>query len=178
MLRALEERGIVTMAGVALGDLEGVAVPPLLRQIVVGRVARLGQEAERLLRVAAVIGQQAALDLWTLVGEVDGDAIEAVAEQGLGARLLIETREGVAFAHALIREALYETLPVLRYNQLTFLALEPMTDRMFSCGHWLKRSKHCWAAVSSAGFVSKNSQWVTSRRKCRHSISMGLSHGL
>jgi hypothetical protein len=37
---------------------------------------------------------------------------------------------------------------------------------------------HCWAAESSACFVSKSSQWVTSRRKCRHSISMGLSHGL
>jgi hypothetical protein len=64
-----------------------------------------------------------------------------------------------------------------KYNQPPLLALEPITDRMF-CGHWLKRSKHCWAAESSACFVSKNSQWVTSRRKCRHSISMGLSHGL
>src|SRR6266700_6924477 len=64
-----------------------------------------------------------------------------------------------------------------KYNQATFLALEPMTDRIF-CGHWLKRSKHCWAAVSNACFVSKNSQWVTSRRKCLHSISIGLSQGL
>lgn len=28
-----------------------------------------------------------------------------------------------------------------KYIQLTFLALEPMTDKMF-CGRWLKRSKH------------------------------------
>ena len=64
-----------------------------------------------------------------------------------------------------------------KYIQLTFLALEPMTDKMF-CGHWLKRSKQSWAASSSACFVSKSSQWVTSRRKWRHNISMGLSQGL
>src|SRR5215472_16840531 len=51
-----------------------------------------------------------------------------------------------------------------------------MTERIFS-GHWLKRSKHVWAAASRARFVSKSSQWVTSRRKWRHNISIGLSQG-
>lgn len=64
-----------------------------------------------------------------------------------------------------------------KYNQATFLALEPITDRIFS-GRWLNRSKHFWAASSNACLVSNSSQWVTSRRKCRHNISMGLSHGL
>src|SRR5438270_12109410 len=59
------------------------------------------------------------------------------------------------------------------YNQATFLALDPLTDRIF-CGHQLKRSKHSWAAVSNAGFASKHSQCVTSRRKCRHNISSCL----
>jgi DNA-binding CsgD family transcriptional regulator len=127
MLRALEERGIVATDGVALGDLDRVAVPLLLRQIVVGRVARLGPEAERLLGIAAVIGQQVPLDLWMLVGAVEGEAIEAVAEQGLGVRLLVETREGVAFAHALIREALYETLPALRRRRLHARVAEALT---------------------------------------------------
>ncbi len=62
-------------------------------------------------------------------------------------------------------------------NQLTIWALEPITDKMFS-GHWLERSKKSRAAESLACFVSNNSQWVTSRRKCRQSISMGLSQGL
>ncbi|GAC1628941.1 MAG: hypothetical protein NVS4B7_17850 [Ktedonobacteraceae bacterium] len=44
-----------------------------------------------------------------------------------------------------------------KYNQATFLAFEPITDKMF-CGCWLKRSKHSWAALSSACFVSKSSQ--------------------
>ena len=64
-----------------------------------------------------------------------------------------------------------------KYNQATFLALEPMTDKTF-CGCWLNRSKQFWATSSSTCLVSKSSQWVTSRRKCLHNISMGLSHGL
>lgn len=118
MLRTLEERDVVAIGGKTLGDLEGVAVPTLLRQIAAGRVARLGPEAERLLGIAAVIGQQAPLDLWALVGEVDDGTVEAVAEQGLGVRLLIESPGGVAFAHALIREALYEALPARRRRRL------------------------------------------------------------
>ncbi len=62
MLRALEERDVVAIGGKTLGDLEGVAVPTMLRQIAAGRVARLGTEAERLLGIAAVIGQQVPLD--------------------------------------------------------------------------------------------------------------------
>src|SRR5450755_4490903 len=64
-----------------------------------------------------------------------------------------------------------------KYNQATFWALEPMTDKTF-CGCWLNRSKQFWATSSSTCLVSKSSQWVTSRRKCLHNISMGLSHGL
>ncbi len=118
MLRALEERGVVATGGETLGDLEGVAVPSLLRQIVAGRVARLGAEAERLLLIAAVIGQQAPLGVWAQVGAVDEGAIEAVAERGIAARLLVETPEGVGFAHALIREALYEEVPALRRRRM------------------------------------------------------------
>jgi len=120
MLRTLEERGIVATDGVALGDFEGVAVPLLLRQIVVGRVARLGPEAERLLGAAAVIGQQVPLDVWALIGEVDEGTVEGMAERGVKARLFIEARggAGVGFAHALIREALYEEMSVLRRRRL------------------------------------------------------------
>src|SRR5262249_4709104 len=72
MLRALEEHEIVTPGGETLGNLEGVAVPVLLRQIVAGRVSRLGTEAARLLGIAAVIGPEVPLGLWAAVGGVDG----------------------------------------------------------------------------------------------------------
>jgi len=59
LLRALAEQGVVLQedGGWQLGDLSGIAVPPLLRQVIDGRVARLDGEAQRLLTVAAVVGQ-------------------------------------------------------------------------------------------------------------------------
>jgi DNA-binding CsgD family transcriptional regulator len=120
MLRTLEDRGMVAAGEAILGDLADVAVPSLLRQIVVGRVGQLGVAAADLLGIAAVIGQQVPLDLWAAVSGRDEDTIEAVAERGLATRLLVETRDAgaVAFAHALIREALYEAVPALRRRRV------------------------------------------------------------
>ena len=137
LLRAIEERGVVAAGGAILGDLETMAVPTLLRQVVEGRVARLGAEAERLLGIAAVIGQEVPLGIWAMVGEADDAAIEEVAEHGLGARLLVEERGGqrVAFAHALIREALYEGIPAFqrrrihrRVGEALIASVDPLPD--------------------------------------------------
>lgn len=68
--------------------------------------------------MAAVIGQEVPLAIWAQVGAVDEDTIETVAERGPAARLLVETREGVGFAHALIREALYTGVPTLRRRRI------------------------------------------------------------
>lgn len=137
VLRALEEQGVVDARGGGLGDLGTIAVPALLRQIVVGRVARLGVEAKRLLDIAAVIGQEVPLGVWAVAAETDEGTVEAVAERALEARLLVEVRgaDRVAFAHGLIREALYEDLPAIRRRRLqrrvgeTLAALrEPLAD--------------------------------------------------
>ncbi len=48
--------------GWRLGDLAATAVPALLRQVIDGRLARLDEEAQRLLAVAAVIGHEVPLD--------------------------------------------------------------------------------------------------------------------
>lgn len=116
LLHALAEGGALTPGGTTVGDLEAVRVPLLLRQVVEGRVVRLGREAEELLAIAAVIGQEVAPELWARVAGADDTTVEEVAERALAAGLLVEARGGeqVAFAHALIREALYEGIPALR----------------------------------------------------------------
>ena len=81
LLRTLEEERVLCAgdAGWRLGDLRGVQVPPLLRQVIDGRVARLGERARHLLRCAAVIGQVVPLDLWAAVAETtDESAIRSV----------------------------------------------------------------------------------------------------
>ncbi len=110
LLRTLEGTGVLHRAGGrwTLGDLAATPVPPLLRQVIAGRLARLGDEDRRLLAIAAVLGQEFPFELWAAVGEVGEEPLLAVAERAIAARLLEATEAGVRFAHALIREVLYE----------------------------------------------------------------------
>jgi DNA-binding CsgD family transcriptional regulator len=109
VLRTLEGSGVLreTGAGWTLGELAGVPVPPLLRQVIAGRLARLGDEDRRLLAVAAVLGQEPPFALWATVGDAGEEALLATAERAVAAHALEATASGVRFAHALIREALY-----------------------------------------------------------------------
>ena len=112
LLRTLEEEGTLqqTSAGWTLGFLAHVRVPPLLRQIIEGRAARLDGESQRLLAIAAVIGHAVPLGVWARVASVPEGALLAVMEQATGARLAEANEEGrgVRFVHPLFRETLYE----------------------------------------------------------------------
>jgi len=110
LLRTLEATGALRREGErwALDDLTGVPVPTLLRQVIAARLARLSDEDRRFLAVAAVLGQEPPFDLWTTVGAAEEGALLATAERAVAARVLEVTEAGVRFAHALIREALYD----------------------------------------------------------------------
>jgi len=122
LLHGLEEDGNLANGadGWAVHDLDGARVPPVLRQVVARRVAKLGDEAERLLAIAAVIGQDVPLSLWTAVGLVTEPALFGVIEGAVSARLMDESPTGssVHFAHALIRETLYTGMLVARRRAL------------------------------------------------------------
>ncbi len=112
LLRTLEEETIlqITAAGETLGSLEAIRVPPLVRQVIEGRLARLEEEARRLLAVAAVIGHEGPFALWETVTDADSERLLEVAERGVDAHLLAVTEDGAGmrFVHALMRETLYE----------------------------------------------------------------------
>ena len=122
LLRTLEEEGTLraTDAGWTLGDLARVRVPPLLRQVIDGRLARLGEDVQHSLAVAAVIGQEVPLAAWSVVGEVDEERLSATIEQAAAAQVMDETPDGTEarFVHALIREALYEDILPSRRRRL------------------------------------------------------------
>jgi DNA-binding CsgD family transcriptional regulator len=122
LLRALEEEGVLrpTTDSWTLGDLTRTRVPLLLRQVIDGRVARLSDEAQALLAVAAVIGQEILLDLWAMIGGVDQESLSAVVEHASEAHIIKETPDGTraCFAHALIRETLYEDILPSRRRRL------------------------------------------------------------
>ena len=115
VLRHLAETGAIHQdAGgkwVAADSLEQIALPDSVREVIGGRVARLGKEAARVLSMAAVIGRDFDLDLlarsptprrtscWT-----------SSRSRGGGAGARGGRRGRFTFAHALIQHTLYEDL--------------------------------------------------------------------
>ncbi len=102
LLRDLAESG---------GELAELAVPAGVQEVIGRRLARLSGPTLSALEAAAVIGSD--LDLATLAaatGEPGDDLLDAL-EEGVRGGLLVEDPEVVdrfAFAHALVRQTLYE----------------------------------------------------------------------
>jgi DNA-binding CsgD family transcriptional regulator len=118
LLRTLEDEGLLRAGsrGQVLGNLSNVPVPPLIRQLIEGRVSHLRDATRALLEAAAVIGQDVLLELWQDVsGAADDDLLEAF-EQASAKGLLRVSPDGsrVQFTHALVRGAIYETISPLR----------------------------------------------------------------
>jgi hypothetical protein len=112
LLRTLEERALLRWNEEqwSLDTLDRVFVPTLLRQVIDGRVVRLGKETRHPLALAAVIGQEVPLALWAEVANLDEEKLLDVVERAVEAHLMDADPDGtrVRFVHALTREALYE----------------------------------------------------------------------
>jgi len=137
VLRSLVESGALWREGEGwhLGDLRQAALPPLLGQVIDARVSRLGGEGQRLLTLAAAVGQEAALAVLGPLAGMDEEALLAAVEGAAEAGLLTETLDGlhVRFAHALVREAVYTGISPARRRLLhrrigELLAAQPHPD--------------------------------------------------
>ena len=95
-----------------LRDLALAPVPPLLRKVIERRLLRLGEAAYATLEVAAVVGPNVPLSLLGAVAGKSEDVLLDIVDAAVEARLLEAAPDGltVRFAHALVREALYEGL--------------------------------------------------------------------
>jgi len=114
LLRSLEGTALLRTAvgGWMLGPLERVGVPMLLRQVIDARLAGLGSEVDALLSIAAVIGQVVPLALWADLAETTEVALLPFVERAVEAHILSAAADGlsVRFVHALVREAVYESI--------------------------------------------------------------------
>jgi DNA-binding SARP family transcriptional activator len=102
------------------GRLVAVAeVPAGVRDVIRRRIARLPAHAQTVLRLAAVVGRE--IDVDVLLGADEGDegaALDAV-EAGVMAGLLVEPATGrLRFAHALVRDTIYDDISRLRRSRL------------------------------------------------------------
>lgn len=134
LLRSLEEGGVLRKddGTWSLGDVTRVHIPSLLRQVIEGRLDRLGAEARGLLQVAAIIGQEVSLDLWQQVTGATDDALVDALEQGQASHLVEDAASGTAirFRHALLREALYESVISLRRRGWHRRVAEALAERL------------------------------------------------
>jgi DNA-binding CsgD family transcriptional regulator len=118
LLRSLEEEGYLALTDNRwhLRDPDLVLLPPLVRQVIELRLAKLERYDRDLLEIAATIGQVIPLDLWGETSGATEEQLTATLERAIERHVIEETpdRTGLRFTHALMREALYEGLVLPR----------------------------------------------------------------
>jgi serine/threonine protein kinase len=122
ILRHLVETGAIALQEGrwhAPTDLAEHGLPVSIRQVVGQRVSRLGSEAQRLLRTAAVIGRDFDLRLLAEVADVDENAALDVLDTAVTAAIVRNVGpDQYSFAHALIEHTLYQDLTPTRRGRI------------------------------------------------------------
>ncbi len=117
VLRHLTETGAIYQDAsgrwVAIDSLEETALPDSVRMVIGGRVGRLGHQAQQVLSLAAVIGQDFDLDVLARASGDSEDDVLDVLDRAMAAALVREQADAPGhfrFAHGLIQRTLYEDL--------------------------------------------------------------------
>src|SRR5215216_3316427 len=107
VVRLLASEGKLT-AGGSVADLQ---IPQGVREVVGRRLDRLSEETNEGLRIAAVIGRDFEGELVERVAEHEPESLMKSAQEAIAERLVSDLGDGrYSFAHALVRDTLYEEL--------------------------------------------------------------------
>jgi DNA-binding SARP family transcriptional activator len=94
-------------------------IPDTVKDLLVRRLRRLDDGCKRVLTIASVTGREFALDLIRTVAGATAEEVAESLEQAIAAQVVREASIGhYSFAHALIRESIYERLSRTRRAQL------------------------------------------------------------
>jgi hypothetical protein len=124
LLRHLGESGAIAMDETGRyglqSELDELALPQSVRDVVLQRVVRLGEEARRVLTTASVLGRDFDLDVLEEVAEFRGDRLLDLLDAATNAALVTESEDPnrYRFTHGLIQSALYADLSVARRQRL------------------------------------------------------------
>ncbi|MFD0742576.1 helix-turn-helix transcriptional regulator [Phytohabitans flavus] len=153
----------------ASSDPDGCSdLPDTLRDLLLARIDRLPDAAQRVLRLAAAGGTRIGHDLLVEVAEVPDHSLEDALRTAVAAQLLVAgTDGGYEFRHALVREAVHEdSLPGerarLHARYAAAIEVRPQlvgADRAPAeiAHHWYQAHDHpraltsAWAAATAAG---------------------------
>ncbi len=109
-------------------------LPESVREVVGGRIARLGEESRRVLGAAAVIGRDFDLDLLARVVGLDEDEVLDVLDRAVTAAIVREVTgagDRFTFTHALVQHTLHDDLGASRRRRLHRRIAEVLED---TCG--------------------------------------------
>jgi DNA-binding SARP family transcriptional activator len=98
-----------------------LGIPQGVREVIGRRLARLSEDCKRVLVLASVLGRDFRLDALEGLSQVVADELVELLDEAVRERLLTsvpDARGRLRFAHALIRETLYDQLTTPRRVQL------------------------------------------------------------
>ncbi len=111
-----------------------ITIPPGVRAVILQRFQHLSSSCRTLLQAAAVIGRECSLQLLRHLSLGAQDSILDALDEASHAQLLVPAPSGIGryrFVHALVRETLYESLPLaerLRLHDRVGRALQTFTN--------------------------------------------------
>jgi DNA-binding SARP family transcriptional activator len=153
LLRLLQSEGKLQADAMAAARR---AIPVGVREVLQRRLARLPEQTNAVLLVAAVAGRGFDLDLIEAVTQLDDERALNAVEAAVVAGLVVEDQQVVGryrFAHGLVRETIYEQVSRARRVRLharvaqALLRLHGPDDPE----HALELAQHFWAAVPVTG---------------------------
>jgi class 3 adenylate cyclase/tetratricopeptide (TPR) repeat protein len=162
LLRHLSESGGIVVGDdgrwALAGEFEELGLPSSVRDVVGRRVERLGDEALRVLCLAAVIGREFDLDLLAVLADVDEDSLLDVLDLAVNAAVLVEsgTADRFRFAHALIQHTLYDDISPSRRHRAHQRVAETLETRTTTeDAATLAELAHHWVAATRPADLDK-----------------------
>ena len=133
-----------------------VPIPQSLREVILGRLRHLTPDCRKAVDIASVIGQEFAPETVESVGDFDVETVDRTVDEALRSGVFAPTPDGdVRFAHALIRDAIYDELPRRRrvdLHRAIAQALVASFDRQHESGSHPEAIAHHF---QEAGLISE-----------------------
>ncbi len=159
----LQDEGAIDAGGrwISATPISDYGIPEGVREVIGRRLEHLGADAVSTLEVAAVIGPDFSIDVAGSIAGLDEQAIDAVVEAAMNARSITEGDDAdeFSFAHALLRQTLYDGLPTRRRMRIHRAVGEALEARgeppAILLNHWLSANEStkalaCALAAASA----------------------------